>query len=188
MNVLDRGLQRWRIQRVLPWIPEGARVLDVGCFDDRLFRALGPRLGRGLGLDPLFPSPVEGDRFRIVPGTFPDTAVPEAPFDVITMLAVLEHAPQGEVDEWAEACAALLVPGGLVVATVPSPRVDAILGVLLRLRILDGMEKGLAEQHHGFDPEDTTAAFERAGFTLVRRKRFQLGLNNLFVLRSRGGR
>ena len=82
----------------------------------------------------------------------------------------------------------LLVPGGLVVATVPSPQVDEILRVLMRLRILDGMEKGLAEQHHGFDPADTTAAFERAGFTLVRRKRFQFGLNNLFVLRSHGSR
>jgi hypothetical protein len=187
MNVLDRGLQSWRIRRALPWIPQGARVLDVGCFDDRLFRGLGGRLGRGVGLDPLFSSPVEGDRFRIVPGTFPDATFPEAPFDVITMLAVLEHAPPGEIDQWANACSALLVPGGLVVATVPSPQVDAILGVLMRLRILDGMEKGLAEQHHGFEPAETTAAFERAGFTLVCRKRFQLGLNNVFVLRNHGG-
>lgn len=186
MNALDRALQSWRIRRALPWIPEGARVLDVGCFDDHLFRCLGSRLGCGVGLDPLLPSPVEGDRFRILPGSFPETGLPEAPFDVITMLAVLEHAPPGDVDRWAEACRALLVPGGLVVATVPAPQVDRILGVLMRLRILDGMEEGLAEQHHGFEPADTTEAFQRAGFALVGRKRFQLGLNNLFVLRSPG--
>jgi hypothetical protein len=184
MNTLDRALQSWRIRRALPWIPPGARVLDVGCFDDHLFRRLGARLGCGVGLDPLIPSRAERGRFCIVPGKFPETELSEAPFDVITFLAVLEHAPPGEVDRWAVACSALLVPDGLVVATVPSPKVDAILDVLMRLHILDGMEKGLAEQHHGFDPPETTAAFQRAGFTLVRRERFQLGLNNLFVLKN----
>ena len=184
MNALDRALQSWRIRQAVSWIPQGARVLDVGCFDDHLFRRLGSRLGCGVGLDPLLPALIEGDRFRIMPGSFPETRPEEAPFDVITMLAVLEHAPPGEVGRWAEACRDLLVPGGLVVATVPAPQVDRILELLMRIRILDGMEEGLAEQHHGFEPAATTEAFEQAGFTLVRHRKFQLGLNNLFVLRN----
>lgn len=178
MNKVDRLLQNWRIRKAARWIPAGARVLDVGCFDDSLFRHLGPRLGRGTGLDPRLEQSVTGSRFRLLRGHFPEAAVDDSPYDVITMLAVLEHARPGDIERWASACHQLLAPGGLVVATVPSPRVDAILEVLTTLKIVDGMA---LEEHHGFDPATLLPAFGNAGFTLVRHDRFQLGLNNLFV-------
>ena len=40
-----------------------------------------------------------------------------------------------------------------------------------------------AGQHHGFEPTDILAAFRRVGFDIVAKQRFQLGLNNLFVMR-----
>jgi len=178
VNRVDRFLQGWRIRRVAPWIREGARVVDVGCFDAQLFRALGPRLGFGVGLDPLLAAPVEEARFRLIPGHFPDTRPDGGPFDVITMLAVLEHVPPEDLDRWARACAELLVPGGLVVATVPSPAVDTILDALMKLRVLHGMS---TEEHHGFSPEMAPRVFGRVGFDLAHHRRFQLGLNNLFV-------
>ena len=178
MNRVDRLLQRWRIGQVVPWIRDGARVLDVGCFDAALFAVLGPRIAVGIGLDPLLREPVSGERFRLVPGHFPDARVAEGPFDVITMLAVLEHVAPAALERWTRACAELLVPGGLVIVTVPAPAVDLILHVLMRLRILHGMS---VEEHHGFEPELTPKVFGREGFTLRHRARFQLGLNNLFV-------
>ena len=63
---------------------------------------------------------------------------------------------------------------------VPSPSVDGILDVAIKLRLLDGMEAG---EHHGFAPDEIVKAFVRAGFTVLATKRFQLGLNNLFVMR-----
>jgi SAM-dependent methyltransferase len=181
MNWLDRVLQQWRIRHAVRWIPDNARVLDVGCFDDTLFRQLQPRLGAGVGIDPRLEEAVEGLRFRLVPGAFPDASPPGACFDVITMLAVLEHVSAEEMDEWARSCIALLEPGGLVVATVPAPVVDTILDKLMRLRLLHGMD---TDQHHGADPALIAAAFELAGFTVVAKKRFQLGLNNVFVFSS----
>jgi SAM-dependent methyltransferase len=179
MKLGDRVLQQWRIRRAARVIPDGARVLDVGCFDDRLFLHLGRRLGSGsVGLDPLLPQPVEAPRFRLVSGHFPDACTAEASFDVITMLAVLEHVASADLPRWAAACSRLLVPGGVVVATVPAPLVDAILETLIRLRILDGMS---TEEHHGFEPDMAPRVFEDAGFRLTRRTQFQLGLNNLFV-------
>jgi hypothetical protein len=60
--------------------------------------------------------------------------------------------------------------------------VDRILRVLMRLRILDGME---TEQHYGFDPQLTAGIFTTAGLALQTARRFQFGLNNIFVFEAR---
>jgi hypothetical protein len=64
------------------------------------------------------------------------------------------------------------------VLTVPHPRVDALLDLLIRLGLADGMSE---EEHHGFDVAETPAIFGAAGLRLVAQERFQLGLNRLFV-------
>jgi SAM-dependent methyltransferase len=179
MNGIDRLLQNLRIRQAVPWIPTSARVLDVGCFDASLFSALGPRLGYGVGLDPLIRTRERGERFELVPGRFPDDLPRVEAFDVVTFLAVLEHVPGETVGRWADACRQLLRPNGVVVATVPSPAVDHILSALIRLRVLHGME---VDQHHGFAPAEIARAFQAAGFNLLKWARFQFGLNNLLVL------
>jgi 2-polyprenyl-3-methyl-5-hydroxy-6-metoxy-1,4-benzoquinol methylase len=182
VNSVDRLLQAWRQRQALSWIPDGARVLDVGCFDGTLFRKLGTRLGYGVGIEPLLGEPERTSRYELLPGEFPDGLPPTEPFDVIAALAVLEHVPAAELARWAAACRDHLRPGGRVVATMPAAVVDSILHCLVRLRVLHGME---TEQHHGLDPADVVRAFETAGFTLVHWSRFQLGMNNLLVLETR---
>jgi 2-polyprenyl-3-methyl-5-hydroxy-6-metoxy-1,4-benzoquinol methylase len=154
------------------------RVLDVGCFDERMFARLGDRLGYGVGIDPMLSEPVARSRFRLLRASFPDDA-PDERFDVITMLAVLEHVQPAELTYWIDACLSLLVPGGRIVASIPAPAVDRIVDVLLKLRVLHGMD---FEQHHGADPSKTVESFTDRGFTLLRWQRFQAGLNNLIVL------
>jgi SAM-dependent methyltransferase len=181
VNRLDRLLQDWRIGKAVRWVPLGARVLDVGCHDGALFRRLGPELGEGIGLDPALVGPIRGERYELRPGSFPAEA-PDEPgsFDAVTMLAVLEHIPPDQQPALAEAVHRLLKPGGRVILTVPSPRVDTILDVLTRVRALDGME---ADQHYGFRPDDVEPLMLAAGLDLVAHHTFQLGLNHLFVFR-----
>ncbi len=50
--------------------------------------------------------------------------------------------------------------------------------LLKRLRLIDGMS---LEEHHGYDVGETTAIFGEPDFRLVRHRKFQLGLNNLFI-------
>jgi 2-polyprenyl-3-methyl-5-hydroxy-6-metoxy-1,4-benzoquinol methylase len=176
----DRFLQRWRIDAAAAHVPPGARVLDVGCADGALFDRLAARIGEGVGIDPDLRAPEQRGRFRLLPGRFPDDVDPAAPFDVIAMLAVFEHVPAQQHAIWANACHRLLAPGGALVVTTPSPLVDSILAVLLRLRIIDGMA---LEQHHGFDPRATPRIFASSGLTLETWRRFELGLNHLFVFR-----
>lgn len=176
MKLLDRVLQRWRARRADAWVPHGARLLDVGCADGMLLRTLAPRLTRAVGVDPDAETAV-GAGYEIVRGHFPGAPAfaPES-FDCVTLLAVLEHV--ADPDALARECHRVLAPGGRVVLTVPHPVVDRILEIAIRLRVLDGME---TEAHHGFDPSVTDAVFEGAGFVKVADRRFQLGLNRLFV-------
>lgn len=180
MKITDRALQVWRIRRALRWVRPGAHVLDVGCSDGALFRVAGDRIASGVGIDVL---PADewrgGPRAEQRTGAFPAGLRAGETFDAVTMLAVVEHVDEPELKEWAQRCAQVLRPGGRVIITVPSPAVDTILHVAMRLRLLDGME---THQHHGFDPSQVPDLFGATGFSVEAAERFQLGLNNLFVL------
>ena len=180
MKYLDRVLQRWRIAKARPFIAQGARVLDLGSSDGALFQRLGTRVGGGMGIDPTLPQNGTVGDIPLAAGFFPKDMPPVAAFDAITMLAVLEHFPADEYEGLRAGCARFLRPGGLLIITVPSPQVDRILQVLLAVRLIDGMS---LEEHHGFNAGDTAAIFPPPEFQLVKHRRFQLGLNNLFVFR-----
>lgn len=180
MKFTDRLLQRWRIAKVRPFIASGARILDIGSADGALFKALGDRIGPGsLGVDPTLKMALTVNGCELLPGYFPDAvSVNKGPFDVITMLAVLEHFPVEAYVPLRSGCRQLLKPGGKVLITVPSPQVDNILIILKALRLVDGMS---LEEHHGFAVKETLDIFPQPEFRLVVRRTFQLGLNNMFV-------
>jgi len=181
VKAFDRVLQRWRVAKARRYIPAGARLLDIGCADGTLLRTLGASLRSGVGVDPSLHERSEHGGVVLLPGRFPESVPEGEAFDVITLLAVLEHVPRADQPDWARACAERLAPGGLVVVTVPSHFVDPILFVLKSLRIIDGM--GI-EEHYGFRGSMTEPLFANAGFRLVRHQRFQGGLNHLFVFQK----
>jgi SAM-dependent methyltransferase len=182
VRFLDRYLRDVRIRKAERFLNGGDVVVDVGCADGAMFERWGDRIGHGYGVDPTLGEKREAERYALYPGVFPDD-LPDVRCDLITMLAVLEHIPEDRQAEAAAACHRMLNPGGRVVVTVPSPQVDTILGVLGGLRMIDGMS---LDEHYGFDPGRTEAVFAPPAFRLAARRRFQLGLNNLFVFERSG--
>ncbi len=184
MKPLDRVLQRIRVRTVSPYIKRGSRLLDIGCADGVLYQQIGP-LANYVGVDPDAPVTVPWPNARFIRDTFPTSKLdPSERFDAITALAVLEHVPPDVQPRFAQSCAKLVVPGGCVALTVPSPIVDSILKLLKRTFLLDGMRD---DQHYGFDPASTRALFEPCGFRMEGHRRFELGLNHLFVFRRLPG-
>jgi SAM-dependent methyltransferase len=179
MRVLDRVLQQWRAAKARPYITAGARVLDIGCHRGEFLISLGDHIGPSIGFDPLARDTSDArhqfiaDFFR-QPSSFDDES-----FDAVVLLATLEHIPNKE--PLAEELFRLLSPGGRVIITVPSRAVDGIVEWLCRLGLADGMS---LDEHHGYDPLATPDVFGWHGFVLERHRRFQFGLNHLFVLRK----
>jgi len=176
MKALDRFLQKWRIRVALPFIRQGDRLLDIGCYDRSLIDRALPRISSAVGIDSEIVASRD-DRVEILQGSFPTAQLfEEDSFDCITMLAVLEHVE--EPAALAAECQRILVPGGRLILTVPHPAVDLVLDALMFFRLADGMS---TEEHHGFDVGQTRPIFEEAGLEFLRERCFQLGLNRLFV-------
>jgi len=175
---LDRWLRERRIAQVKRFIPAGAALLDIGSGDGKFVRGMAGHVRLAIGIEPSLTACSTGDGYQLIAGRFPEALPAGQTFDAITMLAVLEHLPPQVQSTLASSFAAALNPGGRVIITVPSPRVDDILHVLLRLRLIAGIA---VHEHYGFQPADTPGVFPGPTYRLLRRSTFQLGLNNLFV-------
>ena len=177
MTWLDRYLQKWRIREARRELPPSARVLDIGTHDGALFALTK---ARGVGIDPELAAVAPIPGVTLVKGSFPEDLpdLPDESFDAVTALAVIEHVPEHELLIWGETISRLVVPNGSLILTVPSPAVDTILHVLMRLRLVAGMQ---AHQHHGFQLSNIDHIFTAPLWQRVKHRTFQLGLNHLYV-------
>ncbi len=177
MTWLDRLLQRMRMRMAIGELPRQARVLDIGTHDGLLFELTG---AKGVGIDPELRPSTPRPEVELVRGFFPmDLLIHEVGyFDAATAIAVIEHVPEAELPVWENALGTLIRRGGVLVLTVSSPAVDTILHILMKLRLVAGME---AHQHHGFQPSDLESLFVAPACKCRKHGRFQLGLNHLYV-------
>lgn len=178
MRKLDRILQNVRINKAKKFIRKNDSVLDIGSADGIMFEKLSGIISKGTGIDPTLKEEVTTPLYYLIPGYFPQVVPEGQTYDVITMLAVLEHIPIDQQKDLVENCWRYLNRKGRVIITVPSPMVDQILSILMFFKLVDGMS---LEEHYGYDVKNTDKLFAPPLFKLVKHSTFQLGLNNLFV-------
>jgi ubiquinone/menaquinone biosynthesis C-methylase UbiE len=166
---------------VAPHIPENSDILDIGGYDGSFLTHVRDKIKRGICLDP-FIEERKDDKIEFVRYRFSDKLpFSDASFDAVTLIAVYEHL-RGVREQIAAEVFRVLRNQGYALLTVPDTAVDHILKLLLAMRLIDGMST--FEEHAHFDSKDTVKIFDECGFRLVRWKKFQFGLNNLFIFQK----
>lgn len=100
---------------------------------------------------------------------------PDESFDVVTMLAVLEHLSRPR--EIVQEISRVLRPGGQVVLTVPSPIAKPVLEFLaFRLGVISKDE--IRDHKRYYDRASLAELFQSTGLRIERHAYFQFGMNN----------
>ena len=148
-----------------------------------LLRSINKPYLRIDGIDPRLKKNINSKESTLLQGFFPkdiNENFPMGVYDVIFALAVFEHFDKKSLIKSANVISNMLADNGVLIVTVPHPFVDKILDLLLLFRLIDGQA---LEEHHGFDPESLVFILSKR-LQLVKQKRFQLGLNNVFVFKK----
>jgi len=183
--LLEPLLRSQRIRRVLPYIRRHAncRLLDIGCgWEAKFLLAVEPYIASGVGVD--FKAPELNDgKLRAIRLTLEDRLpFADNSFDLVTMLAVLEHLAQPEAI--LREIHRVLAPGGELVLTVPSKVAKPVLEFLaFRLGIVSREE--IADHKTYYDRESLVSLMKLTGFKVTKHRYFQLGMNNFCVAKYR---
>jgi SAM-dependent methyltransferase len=152
--------------------PEGARILDLGCAAGALGALLKRRGARTvIGLE-IATEPAARARARLDDVVVADLdrlpALPFEPgsFDVVICADVLEHL----ADPWRVLAMVrdVLVPGGLVIASIPNVRHESVVLPLLVAGAFEYQAQGILDRTHlrFFTFDGIRALLEGAGFVL----------------------
>ena len=177
-------MRRMRISRIIPVLKrfESCDLLDVGCgWEARLLRDVESYIGTGVGID--FKAPeIKTGKISTFSQRIHDTLpFQDESFDVVTMLAVLEHLDEpmavlGEIRR-------VLRNGGLLAGTVPSVTSKPVLEFLAyRLGVVNPVE--IRDHKAYYNKKSLAALFATAGFVDFHHSYFQLGFNNFFIVRK----
>lgn len=187
-------------------------VLDIGCgWEARLLHEIEPYIAHGVGID--FKAPeIRTEKLHTFSYFFeakekgaldsslaktgggggakpvPDHKLchlpfPNESFEIITMLAVLEHLhhPQAMLEEIAR----VLKPDGILLLTVPSHLAKPVLEFLaFRLKIVSEAEIRDHKRYYNKRDLRELVAFVPE-LTLTKHKYFQLGMNNFCIIHKR---
>lgn len=178
-------LRRARLNRVMPWISTYSKpdLLDIGCgWEAKLLIQLEPHIRSGVGVDFKAPN-IKTDKLETYSVHLSD-ALPfkNCSFDVVTMLAVLEHLD--EPVEILKEIERVLRPGGRLMLTVPSWYAKPVLEFLsFRLGIISKDE--IADHKAYYNKKDLLALLSRLpNMVAERHEYFQIVFNNFMVCRK----
>jgi 2-polyprenyl-3-methyl-5-hydroxy-6-metoxy-1,4-benzoquinol methylase len=182
-GLLEKFLSQQRARLANSLIPttlRSGKILDVGCGSSPYFLQTTD-FAEKYGIDPFGQVPVGSDikldQRAFVGGAL---AYPDHHFQVITMLAVVEHIELPALQALLTELHRVLAPGGRLIMTTPTPCTDFILKSLARLHFLSPEE--IDEHKDLLSLADLRRLSLVAGFTGAHCHGgyFELGLNQYF--------
>lgn len=122
-RIVDPGREEW-VARLDTLLPEGARVLELGCGGDNPSTERLARRYRLTGVD------ISQEQLRRAGAAFPDVELvhgdftalefPDDTFDAVVSVHVFNHVPREELPPLYERVARWLRPGGYVLVSTPT--------------------------------------------------------------------
>ena len=184
-QILEPILRKMRIKQVLPFIQkyDNCHLLDVGCgWEALLLHELEPYIKKGVGIDFKAPA-IKTAKIETIQASF-EKVLPfkNDQFDVVTMLAVLEHLTYPDLI--LQEVKRVLKPGGGLILTVPSRYAKPLLEFLAyQVGIVNPEE--IADHKRYFNKVDLVNILD--GVLCVKTHYyFQFGFNNfLFAEKAR---
>jgi len=166
-GLLENFLAAQRVKAANALIPEGHRsgkILDVGCGTHPFF-LLNTEFLEKYGLDKVQRAAASHQEIEIKGFDIEQVAkipFPDGIFDVVTMLAVIEHIEPGKVVAILKDIRRVLKPGGCCIITTPAFWTDGLLWFLSRIRVLSPEE---IDEHKGsFSRQKLHALLQEAGY------------------------
>ncbi len=158
--------ERAKVRAYRAYVPDGGRVLDIGCGDGHVLDQLRRHGGASLRLEGVEFSPVavaaaERAGFVIHRGRIEEVALPAGSFDLVIMNQLIEHV--SDPIAVLHKVAGVLRPGGVVF--VETPNLDSADARLFRRRYWGGYH--LPRHFHLFDRRSLPALARRAGLVPV---------------------
>ncbi len=181
-GLLSPWLRRQRFKAALPYIK--GRILDVGCDDGALagkFKGISYT-----GID------INKSSIETASGLFPEHTFnhslsecrpPQAGYDTIVMLAVLEHL--SHPTDFLTRLTKKMQPQGRLVVTTPAPGYEFILTLGSRLGLFSS--EAQAEHQTLIGYQELLELGIKAGLQIVKYERFLAGANQLVIYRHRSG-
>ena len=176
---LEPYLRKVRISKVLPYLKlyKNCHLLDIGCgWNALLLQELEPYIGFGVGLDYKAPDiNVTSKKIKTISACF-DKELPfdSEQFDIVTMLAVLEHLSFPELI--LQDINRILKPGGGLILTVPTKNAKPVLEFLsFQLNIVNPEE--IIDHKNYFNKKDLSKVISKV-FKIKKYYYFQFGFNS----------
>jgi len=184
-GLLSPMVDRMRIEKVVSQIPHDSHVIDIGCGSALLASHL-PKSCSYVGVDK-DPEIIKFNQkrfshhafhcFDVCGSVFP---FPSDHFSVAVLAAFLAHIDNPKV--MLTEVRRVLRPEGLVVITTPSQVGGWVHNIVSGLGLLN---PHTAEEQKGFfNKEKMKAILESTGLELDRYEKFEMGLNQIFVLKK----
>ena len=182
-NFIDDLLSQWRSKFIKPYLSKEHIVCDIGCGQEgKILVSISDLIKEGYGFDfNLKNSTKKRENIFLSNKNFLDC---EKKFDIIILLAVLEHIPYPDsVIKLLNDIHKKLNENGVLIMTTPDKRSKKILEFLAyNLHLIN--EEEIRDHKHYFNKSELLSFLQNSGFKNIKHKHFQFGLNNLVVCKK----
>lgn len=180
-SYLDNIFRNLREKKILRFISKNDTLCDLGCGSNgSLLYFLANNIKEGVGVDySVRPHKLANLTF-IKANLEKKLKLNPNKFDVVTVLAVLEHLnkPENLLNE----AYRVLKKNGKLILTTPSKLSKPILEFLARLNLIN--RRHIKEHKNYFSKKELTDLLKNAGFKDIKVSAFEFGMNNLAIAKK----